>query len=46
MSWFLLGLVLLVWCVVPLPLAIAVGRSFRQSSPDQVPPLLAEALSR
>lgn len=46
MSWFLLGLVVLAWCVVPLPLAIAVGRAFAQSSPDQVPPLLAEALGR
>lgn len=46
MSWFLLGMAVLAWCVVPLPLAVAVGRSFRQSSPECLPPLLAEALGR
>lgn len=46
MSWFLLGMAALAWCVVPLPLAVAVGRSFRQSSPEYLPPLLVEALRR
>lgn len=46
MSWFLLGMAVLAWCVVPLPMAVAVGRSFRQSSPEYLPPLLVEALRR
>lgn len=43
MMWLLIGLVVLGWCVVPLPLAVAVGRSLRQSSPEYVPVLLVEA---
>lgn len=46
MIWLILGLLAVAWCVVPLPLAVAVGRSLEQSSPDHVPPLLAESLRR
>lgn len=46
MIWLLVALLAVAWCVVPLPLAVAVGRSLRQSSDEHVPVLLAEALGR
>jgi hypothetical protein len=45
MIWIVLALVV-AWCVVPLPLAVAVGRSLRQSSPEHVPVLWAESVGR
>jgi hypothetical protein len=44
MIWFVVGLLALAWRVVPLPLAVAVGRSLRQSSPEYVPERLAESV--
>jgi hypothetical protein len=43
MIWLLAAVA--AWCVVPLPLAVAVGRSLRQSSPEHVPARLVEALA-
>lgn len=34
MVWLLVVVAALAWCVVPLPLTVAVGRSLRRSSED------------